>query len=119
MRVHKPSWTAPTSGLCRLLFREAGTALAVGTWVQVSCLLVTFFYFSFYDLQEDLFLNPVSLPLISKQISLYLGADLILHRSQVPTVPPQLPLCRDWQEGASPAVEWVKALPPLIFLLRP
>lgn len=75
------------------------------------------FKFSFYNLQEDMFLNPDSSPSNSTLISLHLGLALILHGSQVPMRPPQLPLCRDEPHAWSPAVHrWSLNCPTESFL---
>lgn len=69
------------------------------------------FKFSFYNLQEDMFLNPDSFPSNSTLISLHLGPALILHGSQVPTGPPQLPLQRR-ATCMEPCGQQVKPHPP-------
>lgn len=104
--------------LCKLLLREVRSALAAARWGRYPCLKLGFcFSFQFAGGHVSEFgASPFNF-----QVNLALPrADLTQHRSQVPAVPPQLPLCRAWQEKVSTAVTQVKASPPpLIFLLRP
>lgn len=117
-RIQTSSWTTLNTGALQASAQRTEVSPACGEMGATSLKLD--FCFSFPDLRKDLSLNLVSLPSISKRISLSLGADLTLHGSQLPTVPPQLPLCRDWQEEASTAGKQVKVWPPpLVVLLRP